>query len=97
MKRFLSLLLCLAMLLSVAACGNNGDNGSSAPGTSQDPGTQPGSAANIYRKLYSSEVTTLNYLSTGTTLEFEPAANVMDTLVEYDKFGTVQPALATSW
>lgn len=97
MKRFLSLLLCLAMLLSVAACGSNNNGGSSTPGGTQDPASDPGTAANIYRKLYSSEVTTLNYLYTGTTLEFEPAANVIDTLVEYDKYGMVQPALATSW
>ena len=100
MKRFLSLLLCLAMLLSVAACGgnNNGNSGSSAPGGDQNPSTNdPGSAASIYRKLYASEVTTLNYLYTATTLEFETAANTIDTLVEYDKYGMVQPALATSW
>ncbi|MCI8816210.1 MAG: peptide ABC transporter substrate-binding protein [Angelakisella sp.] len=102
MKRILSLLLCCAMLLSVAGCGGN-NGGSSAPAGSSTPagdgGSTPAPAAgpSIYRKLYSSEVTTLNYLYTGTTLEFEPAANVIDTLVEYDKYGVVQPALATSW
>ncbi len=99
MKRFLALLLCCAMLLGVVGCGKNNDTGSSGtnPSTSDGGnGTAEGAAA-IYRKLYSSEVTTLNYLYTGSTLEFEPAANVIDTLVEYDRFGMVQPALATSW
>ncbi|MDD6143955.1 MAG: peptide ABC transporter substrate-binding protein [bacterium] len=50
-----------------------------------------------YRTLYSGEITTLNYLTTATTNEFALAANVIDTLVEYDKYGQVQPSLAESW
>jgi oligopeptide transport system substrate-binding protein len=50
-----------------------------------------------YTTLYASEVTSLNYLTTATTLEFAVAANVIDTLVEYDKYGQVQPSLAESW
>ena len=64
MKRFLALLLCCAMLLGVVGCGKNNDTGSSGtnPSTSDGGnGTAEGAAA-IYRKLYSSEVTTLNYL-----------------------------------
>lgn len=51
----------------------------------------------VYRTLYSGEVSTLNYLVTSTTSEFAVAANVIDTLVEYNKFGEIQPSLATSW
>lgn len=50
-----------------------------------------------YRTLYSGEITSLNYLTTTTTNEFALAANVIDTLVEYDKYGQVQPSLAESW
>ena len=50
-----------------------------------------------YNTLYSGEVTSLNYLTTSTTSEFALAANVIDTLVEYDCFGQVQPSLAESW
>ena len=50
-----------------------------------------------YTTLYSSEVTTLNYLVTASTNEFAIAANVIDTLVEYDMYGRVQPSLATAW
>ena len=57
----------------------------------------PAAADNAYRTLYSGEVTTLNYLTTSTTNEFAVAANVIDTLVEYDKYGQVQPSLAESW
>ena len=56
---------------------------------------EPGTA--VYRTLYASEVTTLNYLTTGTTNELTILANVVDCLVEYDSLGNVQPALATSW
>ena len=50
-----------------------------------------------YRTLYSGEITSLNYLTTTTANEFALAANVIDTLVEYDKYGQVQPSLAESW
>ena len=50
-----------------------------------------------YRVLYSGEVGSLNYLTTTTTAEFAVAANVIDTLVEYDNLGQVQPSLAESW
>ena len=53
--------------------------------------------ASAYRTLYSGEITSLNYLTTTTTNEFALAANVIDTLVEYDKYGQVQPSLAESW
>lgn len=50
-----------------------------------------------YRTLYSGEITSLNYLTTATANEFAMAANVIDTLVEYNKYGEVQPSLALSW
>ena len=52
---------------------------------------------NAYRVLYSGEVSSLNYLTTATTNEFAVAANVIDTLVEYDNLGQVKPSLAESW
>lgn len=50
-----------------------------------------------YTALYSSEVTTLNYLITSSTNEFAIAANFIDTLVEYDMYGRMQPSLAIAW
>lgn len=50
-----------------------------------------------YTSLYSSELGTLNYLITTTTAEFAVAANVIDTLVEYDRYGQAQPSQAESW
>ena len=82
MKRTLALLLALAMALSLAACGDS---------NSGDDGSA------VYRTLYSAEVETMNYLTTTTANNLEIPANVVDTLIEYDCYGVVQPALAESW
>lgn len=98
-KRLLSLALACVMLLSLAACGGSSD----APAATQAPAsaeTQAPAAVKedaVYRTLYSSEVTTLNYLITGLTNELSIAANIVDCLVEYDSYGNVEPALAESW
>lgn len=76
MKRMLSLILLVTMVLSLT------------PAMAQE---------NAYRVLYSGEVSSLNYLTTATTNEFAVAANVIDTLVEYDNLGQVKPSLAESW
>ena len=100
MKRLLAAALALTMVLSLAACG-----GSSAPAATQAPAADAAPAETaaavtenaVYRTLYASEVTTLNYLITSTTNELTVLANVVDGLVEYDSLGNVQPALATDW
>ena len=51
----------------------------------------------VYTALYSSEVSTLNYLITGTTWDQTVGANVIDTLIEYDSYSQVLPGLAESW
>ena len=60
-------------------------------------GDEPTEQTSAYRTLYSGEITSLNYLTTATANEFALAANVIDTLVEYDRYGEVQPSLALSW
>ena len=86
MKRLLAAALVLTMVFALAACG-----GSSAPAATQAPASAaPAETAAavtenaVYRTLYASEVTTLNYLTTGTTNELTVLANVVDCLVEYD-------------
>ena len=51
----------------------------------------------VYRTLYSSEVDTLNYLDTTQAVTTSLTFNLIDCLVEYDSYGNVEPALATSW
>lgn len=50
-----------------------------------------------YNYVYSGELTTINYLVTASTNEFAVAANLVDTLVDYDNYGVVKPGLATEW
>ena len=93
--RLFALLLALVMAFSLAACGDK------AP-VASDPGNDPAQSTPVaekavYRTLYSGEVTTLNYLITGSTNELTIATNVVDCLVEYDSFGNIEPALATEW
>ena len=78
MKKILSFVLCLAMLLSLGL-----------PALAEAPA--------VRRTLYSGEVTTLNYLLASAQNEQVVAANVIDTLVEYDRYGNLLPSLALSW
>ncbi len=50
-----------------------------------------------YTAIYSGEISTLNYLVSGSTSDQEMAANMVDTLVEYDRYGVLKPSLAKSW
>ncbi|MBE6830100.1 MAG: peptide ABC transporter substrate-binding protein, partial [Ruminococcaceae bacterium] len=81
MKKLLSMLLCAAMLL----------------GTLAGCGQKAESSSENYRKLYSEEFTTMNYLISGNQNEQAVAANCVDGLIEYDKYGVVQPGLAETW
>lgn len=51
----------------------------------------------VYRSLYSSEVTTMNYLVSVTTYELVVGANTIDSLVENDTYGNILPSGAESW
>lgn len=51
----------------------------------------------VYRSLYSSEVTTMNYLVSSTTYELVVGANTIDSLVENDTYGNILPCGAESW
>lgn len=105
-KRLLALTLALVLALSLAACGGNNNTASpdsnNTAADSQGGGDTPAPAPTtsdeaVYRTLYSGEVTTLNYLITGQTNELSLCFNMVDCLVEYDSYGNVEPALATSW
>ncbi len=94
-KRLTALSLAAALCLSLAACGGKKDPAteSAAPG-----GNDPAPAqSSTYRQLYASEVETMNYLTTTTFENLRIPANVVDTLIEYDRYGVVQPSLAESW
>lgn len=51
----------------------------------------------VYRAVYSSEMTTMNYLYSGSTSELTVGANTIDSLVENDTYGNIVPSGAESW
>ena len=113
MKKILAIVLCLVMVLGVVGCQSNtpadtdepkqtNDNNTpantDAPQTSGEPAEEsPYVEDATFRYLYPSEISTLNYLATSSTVDFKPASNFVDTLIEYDQYGVVKPCLATSW
>ena len=104
MKKILSLVLCLAMAISVAGCAQPGNSdpepvttpdGGNTPATTDEPSATENPEESPYvedatfRYLYASEISTMNYLETGTTAVFKPAANFVDTLIVFDEYGVV--------
>ncbi len=95
-KRLFALILAFVMVLSLAACGGNGQTAETTPAA--EAGNAPAVAQEaVFKKLYASEVTTLNYLITTQENEMSIASNVVDCLVEYDNLGNIEPALALEW
>jgi oligopeptide transport system substrate-binding protein len=50
-----------------------------------------------FATLYSGELTTINYFASASESEQVVSANTVDGLVEYDRYGIVQPSLAKEW
>ncbi len=91
-------LIFLLILTSFTGCGTkNSDNPSATEGTTSANGTEPVATEQVYTTIYSGEINTLNYLVTSSENEFALSANLVDSLIDYDRFGVVQPALAESW
>lgn len=97
MRKYIALFL--AFLILFTGCSPKND-----PNDTDQQGKETNHISNeIYKEMqeyntvYSGELTTLNYLYTSSTNEFAVAANLVDTLVDYDKYGVVKPALAEEW
>ncbi|NLA60027.1 MAG: peptide ABC transporter substrate-binding protein [Firmicutes bacterium] len=88
MKKFLASLLLVAMAVGLAACTQSAE---------PEPPKTTLRESEDYYAVYSSELTSLNYLVTSTTLEFGLATNLVDGLVEHNHLGIIQPCLAESW
>lgn len=106
-KKFLAVLLILLLSFSaLAACGKEAAKEETTPEKKEEKKTEtstkeespaPKEVAQEYLSIYSDEVTTMNYLTSATTNEFAVAANLVDTLIDYDKYGLVTPGLAQDW
>ena len=94
-RKALALILAMALVFALAACGGNAQPAEDS--AAQTEAAAPVAENAVYRGLYASEVTTLNYLITTQENEMKIAANVVDCLVEYDNLGNIEPALALEW
>jgi oligopeptide transport system substrate-binding protein len=97
LKRLIASVVTVMVCTSILAGCNK-----STPSPNPTPGTGDTSQKKVevkqeYSTVYSGEVTTLNYLITASENEFAVAANMVDTLIEHDKYGVVKPSLATDW
>ena len=90
MKKYLALLLAVAMLcMAMAGCGG-GNSTSGIEGTGKyGPDGREIAKEQVYKSTYSSEVDTLNYLVTGSTANLVIGANTIDPLVENDQYGNL--------
>lgn len=98
-RRLAAAVLCAVLAASTALSGCGGKK-TTEDGTKAQAGETGASESGkpaVYTMLYSSEVTTLNYLTSSTIGDQTPAANCIDTLVEYDSKGQIKPGLATEW
>lgn len=87
MKKLFALLLASLMLLS--ACGEQ--TSSSAQGESGKTNYT------TFTSVYSTELTTVNYLKSTNTETTHLAYSIVDGLVEFDQYGLMIPSLAESW
>ena len=77
-------------LLMLGGCGQKLPSLETGIGESEDE-------QNIYNMVYFGEATTLNYIQTDIEVDYALCSNLVDNLVDYDKYGNVVPALAESW
>ena len=103
MKKFLALVLCVAMVLTMAACSSTAkpsetpaSDANPSAADNQEPAVDSGEPM-VYKALYGSEVSTLNYLIASQQWDQTVAANIIDSIVENDSFGNIIPGLAETW
>lgn len=97
MKKSIALILAILMLLAGCTSGGTKQPANVDNTTDNDTSSEVSDVVQEYSSAYSGEITTLNYLETANTNEFALAANMVDTLIDYDRYGVAQPALATKW
>ncbi|MBR4434945.1 MAG: hypothetical protein IKS90_02475 [Clostridia bacterium] len=96
MKRFLTLLLAAVLLAGVLAGCNNGGKPNPAPTDGVEP-TNEVSYLKEYKSTFSKAITSMNPYTTGGTSDYVFIANLLDGLVETDRYGLPVGCIAESW
>ncbi|MBQ9535845.1 MAG: peptide ABC transporter substrate-binding protein [Clostridia bacterium] len=98
MKRALALILCVVMLIAISAGCEKGNDPAGGNGTAGGGQIDPN--ANYlkeYKSTFSKPITTMNPYTTTGTSDYIFIANLVDGLVETDRYDRVVGALAESW
>jgi len=95
LTRLLSVILLLATLLSLAACSKEDPADPSDPSNPADP-SKPAEPV-VYTRLYSSEIETMNYLTSSVTDTQTVFGLSCEPLLQIDNYGIIRPCLATEY
>ncbi len=110
-KKFAALLLAVIMVFAMFGCQGATEpnpNSTVAPTQGNNDPAQTNTETNTpaqntekvyttYTQVYSAEVSTLNYLQSTATDVTVLGSLCVDGLVEFDRYGVMQPSLAESW
>jgi len=110
-KKFAALLLAVIMVFAMFGCKGATEpnpNSTVAPTQGNNDPAQTNTETNTpaqntekvyttYTQVYSAEVSTLNYLQSTATDVTVLGSLCVDGLVEFDRYGVMQPCLAESW
>ena len=94
-NRLISLVMATSLLFTAVGCGSSSDK--SADGNKATTSDGKVVERKEFNKIYSTELTTFNYLKSSLSGNTELTYLIVDGLVEFDKYGVLQPALATEW
>lgn len=93
-KSLCRLAACLLSVLLLGSCAKK------LPSLEEESNAGSGETVaekSVYDTVYFSEITTLNYLISDTEVDYALSSNLVDNLVDYDKYGNTVPGLAESW
>lgn len=91
MKKLISLMLTLMLILT--SCGGSTNTGTGSSAASDESSK----AMKEYTTVYDTETTTLNYLISSLSETREVVYNLVEGLVDFDKYGVMVPSVADSW
>ena len=98
MKRLVSILLLLMLILTACSSPTTNTGTPNANTGNEAPDSNEGSKVmKEYTTVYSSETTTMNYLVSSLSENTEVVYQLVEGLVDFDKYGVMIPSVADSW